>query len=161
MRAKSAMYIDYIYRGAIEEKYLDRQVYILPRYEKFMSEYETTPKASNNEIIDVRIEEDDGFRPRSTVVVDVVINGICHRLETIFSGEMVREEDDREELGKSRQDIAFLQNGCVFSDNYTTANPDTYELEIFRSRFNSKSRMFTHEKRFRRIEYDNDGKRVE
>ena len=41
MRAKSAMYIDYIYRGAIEEKYLDRQVYILPRYEKFMSEYKT------------------------------------------------------------------------------------------------------------------------
>tara|TARA_R100001230_G_C5526477_1_gene61899 strand:+ start:51 stop:428 length:378 start_codon:yes stop_codon:yes gene_type:complete len=125
-----------------------------------MSEYKTTPKASKNEIIDVRIEEDDGFRPRSTVVVDVVINGICHRLETIFSGEMVREEDDREELGKSRQDIAFLQNGCVFSDKYTTANPDSYELEIFRSRFNSK-REVIHEKRFRRIEYDNDGKRVE
>jgi hypothetical protein len=46
MRAKSVMYIDYIYRGAIEEKQLDRQVYILTQYEKIMSEYKTTPKAS-------------------------------------------------------------------------------------------------------------------
>jgi hypothetical protein len=154
------MYIDYIYRGAIEEKQLDHNCYILLLSGIIMSEYKTTPKAKN-EIINVRIEEDDGFRPRSTVVVDVVINGICHRLETIFSGEMVREEDDREELGKSRQDISFYQNGCLFQDGYTTANPGTYELEIFSSRFNSKSRIFTHEKRFREIEYDNDGRRVE
>ena len=122
-----------------------------------MSEYKTTPKASKNEIIDVRIEEDDGFRPRSTVVVDVVINGVCHRLETIFSGEMVREEDDREELGKSRQDIAFYQNGCLFNDGYTTANPGTYELE----EYTPKGHFRMTSRRFKEIEYDNDGKRVE
>ena len=63
---------------------------------------------------------------------------------------MVREEDDPVELGKSRQDMAFYQNGCLFQDGYTSANPGTYELEKYQNG-----------KRFREIEYDNDGKRID
>ena len=117
---------------------------------------------AKNEIIDVRIREDTGYKnlPRSTVVVDVVINGVCHRLETEFNGEMVREEDDPVELGKSRQDIAFYQNGCLFQDGYTSANPGTYELEKNKTK-GKWSNIVRHEKRFREIEYNNDGKRID
>lgn len=114
---------------------------------------------NNNNIIDARIEESDighSKFDRTTVIVDVVINGVCHRLETVFSGEMVREEDDPKELGKSRQDIAFYQNGCLFQDGYTTANPGTYELEEYipKGHFRMTAR------RFKEIEYNDDGERI-
>jgi G:T-mismatch repair DNA endonuclease (very short patch repair protein) len=86
---------------------------------------------NNNEIIDARLKEyKGGGYSSTTVIVDVVVNGICHRLETTFSGDMVREEHDEPELGKSRQDISFYQNGCFFADHRTT-NTNTYVLENY------------------------------
>tara|TARA_R100001082_G_scaffold102355_1_gene72388 strand:+ start:3065 stop:3415 length:351 start_codon:yes stop_codon:yes gene_type:complete len=113
---------------------------------------------NNNAIIDARIKEDTGYKnlPRSTVIVDVVINGVCHRLETEFSGEMVREEDDEKELGKSRQNIAFYQNGCLFQDGYNTANPGTYEVE----EYTPEGHFRMTARRFKEIEYNDEGERI-
>ena len=51
MRAKSVMYIDHIYRGAIEEKQLDRKGYILLLYEKNMSELKYTEKLMDSDTV--------------------------------------------------------------------------------------------------------------
>ena len=112
---------------------------------------------NNNAIIDAKLEEyEAGNYKETTVIVDVVVNNVCHRLETTFSGDMVREEDDEKELGKSRQKIAFSQNGCMFQDRYNTANPGTFEVE----EYIPKGHFHMTSKRFKEIEYDNDGKRI-
>ena len=53
---------------------------------------------NNNAIIDAKLEEyEAGNYKETTVIVDVVVNNVCHRLETTFSGDMVREEDDEKD----------------------------------------------------------------